>query len=90
MLSMRGAVNPPLYFHNGGIKTMLAVLKQHVRLVKTIADPNTYVITADCGPLQPHLSLDCSDVHLGGPPRHSDTTLAPVSNKCAFNVSSSS
>jgi hypothetical protein len=83
MLSMRGAVNPPLYFHNGGIKTMLTVLKQHVRLVKTVADPNTYVITADCGPLQPQLSLDCSDVRLGGPPRHSDTTLAPIS-KCAF------
>ena len=83
LLSMQRAVYPPLYFHNGGIKAMLAVMREHVKLVKTVADPNTYVVASDCGPLQPHLSLDCSDVRLGGPPRHSDATVAPAAAPCA-------
>lgn len=83
LLSMRGAVHPPLYFHNGGIKAMLAVIKQHVRLVKTRADPNTYVVTDDCGPLSPQLSIDGSDVQQGGPPRGEDTVTAPAAVQCA-------
>jgi hypothetical protein len=82
LLSMSGAVHPPLYFHNGGIRRMLAILKQHVRLVKTIADPNTYVITEDRGPLSPRLSIDGSDVKLGGPPSHSDIIDAPAAERC--------
>jgi hypothetical protein len=74
-------VHPPLYFHGGGIKSMLAVMKQHVRLVKTVADPNTYVVMEDAGPLSPELALDKSDVALGGPPSHALTIDAP--DECA-------
>lgn len=77
-----GAVHPPLYFHGGGIKSMLAVMKQHVRLVKTVADPNTYVVMEDAGPLSPELALDHSDVAMGGPPSHALTIDAP--DECDF------
>lgn len=51
-------VHPPLHFFNGGIKAMIAVLREHVNLTKSATDCNTYVVaSAESAPQLPP-SLD--------------------------------
>jgi hypothetical protein len=75
-----GAVHPPLHFFNGGIKAMFAVMREHVRLVKSAADTNTYVIVDDGPPCTPSLSVDSVDVRLGAPAPGADLAEADACN----------
>eukprot|EP00241_Pyramimonas_parkeae_P022316 CAMPEP_0114280154 /NCGR_PEP_ID=MMETSP0059-20121206/2287_1 /TAXON_ID=36894 /ORGANISM="Pyramimonas parkeae, Strain CCMP726" /LENGTH=196 /DNA_ID=CAMNT_0001400537 /DNA_START=98 /DNA_END=684 /DNA_ORIENTATION=+ len=47
-----GLTLPPLYFHNGGVKAFLNKLKQHALLVRSVEDPNTYLVNDVADPLQ--------------------------------------
>jgi hypothetical protein len=50
---------PPLYFHNGGVKEFLGVLKEHALLVRSAEDANVYLVNDIQDPLQKSLtSLD--------------------------------
>lgn len=78
VLVMRsGVVHAPLYFQNGGIKALMGLLKEHVVLTKSLADPNTYLVHDAGGPVTPQLLVDVEDVMMGAPPKASDSTLAP-------------
>ncbi|KAL8158732.1 hypothetical protein V2J09_000269 [Rumex salicifolius] len=51
-----GLAFPPLYFYNGGLKELLATIKQHVSLVRSAEDANVFVINDFRDPLQRTLS----------------------------------
>ena len=57
---------------------MLAVMRQHVRLQRTVADPNTYVVAADASAIAPELRLAQEDVAIGGPEAGADTARPPA------------
>jgi hypothetical protein len=63
-------VHPPLHFFNGGIKAMIAVLREHVNLTKSATDANTYVVVAPESSLQlpPPLASQLSADSAGGAP----------------------
>eukprot|EP00798_Chlamydomonas_sp_ICE-L_P015220 gene15220-21299_t len=66
---VNGVTLPPLYFHNGGVKAFLRVLKQHAHLMKSASDPLTYLVNDTADPLQRSLtSLELVDVLIGAPP----------------------
>lgn len=48
-----GSVHPPLHFFNGGIKALMAVLREHVHLVKSASDSQTYLVAGDAGDAAP-------------------------------------
>lgn len=50
-------MHPPLHFFNGGIKAMMAVLREHVRLVKSASDSQTYLVAGDAGPAVPPMPV---------------------------------
>lgn len=59
-----GLTLPPLYFHNGGVKAFLNKLKQHALLVRSVEDPNTYLVNDVADPLQRSMTvLDLQQVH---------------------------
>ena len=73
-----GLTLPPLYFHQGGVRELLRVLKQHTCLVKSSVDPNTYLVNDIADPLQRSLtSLELSDILLGAPAPGSCFTPPP-------------
>ncbi|KAM7511531.1 hypothetical protein LguiB_010406 [Lonicera macranthoides] len=55
-LSERGLAYPPLYFYNGGVKELFAVMKNHVSLIRSAEDPNVYLVNDFQDPLQRTLS----------------------------------
>eukprot|EP00210_Caulerpa_lentillifera_P003548 g3384.t1 len=61
-----GCSFPPLYFNNGGVRSLLSTLKQNANLVRAMNDPNTYVVNESPDPLKRSLhSMDLDDVFLG-------------------------
>eukprot|EP00892_Ulva_mutabilis_P012409 jgi/Ulvmu1/9540/UM053_0029.1 len=62
-----GSVHPPLHFFNGGIKAMMAVLREHVRLVKSASDSHTYLVAGDAGPAAPAAPLAADAAAAQGP-----------------------
>jgi hypothetical protein len=83
MLSVRGAVHLPLYMPHGAVARFLAVIARHARLVRTVADPNTYVVSGDAaGPLSAALALGCADIALGGPAPGATTAAARERCRC--------
>lgn len=75
---LNGVTLPPLYFHNGGVRSLIGVLKQHAFLAKSAEDPNTYLVNDTADPLQRSLtSLELTDVLLGAPPPGSASTFVP-------------
>ncbi|KAG6599383.1 TBC1 domain family member 15, partial [Cucurbita argyrosperma subsp. sororia] len=51
-----GLAFPPLYFYNGGVREFLATVKQHVFLVRSEEDSNTFLVNDFQDPLQKTLS----------------------------------
>ncbi|XP_022946429.1 TBC1 domain family member 15 isoform X1 [Cucurbita moschata] len=51
-----GLAFPPLYFYNGGVREFLATVKQHVFLVRSEEDSNTFLVNDFQDPLQRTLS----------------------------------
>ncbi|XP_023545989.1 TBC1 domain family member 15 [Cucurbita pepo subsp. pepo] len=51
-----GLAFPPLYFYNGGVREFLATVKQHVFLVRSEEDSNTFLVNDFQNPLQRTLS----------------------------------
>ncbi|XP_022999278.1 TBC1 domain family member 15 [Cucurbita maxima] len=51
-----GLAFPPLYFYNGGVREFLATIKQHVFLVRSEEDSNTFLVNDFQNPLQRTLS----------------------------------
>ncbi|KAL9260043.1 TBC1 domain family member 15-like protein [Drosera capensis] len=51
-----GLAYPPLYFYNGGVKELLATIKQHVFLKRSADDANVFVVNDFQDPLQRTLS----------------------------------
>lgn len=73
-----GVTLPPLYFHNGGVRSLIGVLKQHAFLAKSSHDPNTYLVNDTADPLQRSLtSLELTDILLGAPPPGASSTFVP-------------
>jgi hypothetical protein len=73
-------VHPPLHFFNGGIKAMIAVLREHVPLTRSSTDSNTYVVAAGESALQlaPPLATQASvDSDALGPPGGGSSTESP-------------
>eukprot|EP00244_Chara_vulgaris_P005353 TRINITY_DN2119_c0_g1_i3.p1 TRINITY_DN2119_c0_g1~~TRINITY_DN2119_c0_g1_i3.p1 ORF type:complete len:735 (+),score=130.92 TRINITY_DN2119_c0_g1_i3:174-2378(+) len=57
-----GIAFPPLYFHNGGVREFLSVLREHALLVRSAEDANVYLVNDIQDPLQRSLSsLDLSE-----------------------------
>lgn len=79
MVLVSGLTLPPLFFHQGGVRQLLRVLKQYAHLVKSCEDANTYLVNDIADPLQRSLtSLDLSDILLGAPAPGSSVAPAPV------------
>ncbi|KAK6941686.1 Rab-GTPase-TBC domain [Dillenia turbinata] len=51
-----GLAFPPLFFYNGGVREFLAMIKQHVFLVRSAEDANVFLINDFQDPLQKTLS----------------------------------
>ncbi|ONK78949.1 uncharacterized protein A4U43_C01F1330 [Asparagus officinalis] len=51
-----GLAYPPLYFYNGGVREFLAMLKQHVLIVRSADDANVFLVNNFQDPLQRSLS----------------------------------
>lgn len=50
----------------GGVRSLLAVLKQNANLARAMHDPNTYVVSETPDPLKRSLhSMDLDEVFLG-------------------------
>lgn len=47
-----GLTLPPLFFGQGGVRAMFSALKQHVALLKSNSDANTYLVVSTSDPLQ--------------------------------------
>ncbi|CAD7699808.1 unnamed protein product [Ostreobium quekettii] len=73
-----GLTLPPLYFNNGGVRSLISALKEHVLLFKSASDRNTYLVNDIADPLQRSLNcLDLTDVLLGAPPPGASSTFHP-------------
>lgn len=51
-----GLAFPPLYFYNGGVRELLATLKQHVFLMRSADDANVFIVNDFQDPLQRSLT----------------------------------
>ena len=93
-------VHAPLHFFNGGIKAMIAVLREHVPLTKSATDSNTYVVGASESAVQlaPPLATDeAAAADTLAPPGGGSSEESPpvtgevpgggpaVPTRCAFN-----
>ncbi|GFR42982.1 hypothetical protein Agub_g3981 [Astrephomene gubernaculifera] len=91
-----GVTLPPLHFTRGGVRALIATLKQHVFLLKSASEPQTYLVNDTADPLCRSLSaLQLADVLIGGPPPGASATFEPggaalFSSATAFFSSSSS
>ncbi|CAK7345416.1 unnamed protein product [Dovyalis caffra] len=47
-----GLAFPPLYFYNGGVKELLATIKQYVFIVRSLEDANVFLVNDFQNPLQ--------------------------------------
>ncbi|KAI3524435.1 hypothetical protein L1887_03090 [Cichorium endivia] len=47
-----GLAYPPLYFYNGGVQEFLAIIKQHIYIVRSSEDANLYCVNYFQDPLQ--------------------------------------
>lgn len=75
-----GLTLPPLYFNNGGVRSLISALREHALLFKSASDRNTYLVNDVADPLQRSLNcLDLTDVLLGAPPPGSSSTFHPAS-----------
>ncbi|CAD7701447.1 unnamed protein product [Ostreobium quekettii] len=75
-----GLTLPPLYFYNGGVRSLISALREHVLLFKSASDRNTYLVNDTADPLQRSLNcLDLTDVLLGAPPPGASSTFHPSS-----------
>ncbi|GLC59853.1 hypothetical protein PLESTB_001542900 [Pleodorina starrii] len=73
-----GVTLPPLHFTRGGVKALIATLKQHVFLLKSADEPHTYLVNDTADPLSRSLSaLQLADVLIGGPPPGASATFEP-------------
>lgn len=78
VILVSGLTLPPLFFHNGGVRAFISVLKEHAFLIKSTEDPNTYLVNDIADPLQRSLTtLDLRDILLGAPPIASSSTFPP-------------
>eukprot|EP00775_Hariotina_reticulata_P010561 gene10561-10721_t len=58
-----GFTLPPFFFHQGGVRQLLRVVRQHVSLVTVTGHPATYLVDDIADPLQRCLmNLDFSDI----------------------------